>query len=217
MNIEQARSNMIEQQLRCWEVLDEKVLEVLASVPREYFVPQRYQNLAFADLEIPLGHAQVMMTPKVEGRMLQALDIRPSDRCLEVGTGSGFIAACMARLGNTVESVDIYEEFTQSAQVRLAAFGVRNITLDAGDAADGWRSEERFDAIAVTGSLPEYRTCFEQQLAIGGRLFAIVGERPVMSAMLVTRAGEREFSRVKLFETDLPPLLNVARKPVFTL
>lgn len=217
MNIEQARSNMIEQQLRCWEVLDEKVLDVLAAVPRECFVPQSYRNLAFADLEIPLGHGQVMMAPKVEGRMLQALGIQPSDRILEIGTGSGFITACLARLGSTVESVDIFEDFTQCAQVRVAALGARNISFSAGDASGGWKTEQAFDAIAVTGSLPAYRACFEQQLSLGGRLFAIVGERPVMSAMLITRTGEREYSRVKLFETDLRPLLNVARQPVFAL
>lgn len=217
MNIEQARSNMIEQQLRCWEVLDDKVLEVLARVPRECFVPERYRNLAFADTEIPLGNGQVMMAPKVEGRMLQALDIRPTDRVLEIGTGSGFITACLARLGREVESVDIFDNFTQCARVRLAALGLRNVTLSVGDAARGWRLEERFDALAITGSLPAYRACFEQQLKLGGRLFAIVGERPALSAMRVARAGENEYSRAKLFETDLPPLLNVTKTPTFTL
>jgi protein-L-isoaspartate(D-aspartate) O-methyltransferase len=217
MNIEQARSNMIEQQLRCWEVLDEKVLEVLRSVPRECFVPRRYQNFAFADTEIPLGRGQVMMTPKVEGRMLQALEIRPTDRVLEIGTGSGFITACLAHLGKTVESVDILWVFAQGAQVRVAALGARNIAFGVGDAAGGWGKGRRFDAIAVTGSMPEYRPCFEQQLAIGGRLFAIVGSPPVMSTIQVKRTGECEFSRVRLFETDLPPLLNVTKKPVFTL
>jgi protein-L-isoaspartate(D-aspartate) O-methyltransferase len=217
MNIEQARSNMIEQQLRCWEVLNETVLGVLGSVPRECFVPQHYLNLAFADLEIPLGHRQVMMAPKVEGRMLQALSIQSSDHILEIGTGSGFITACLARLGDAVESVDFHADFIDNAQARLAALNMRNVSLYTGDAARGWRCDERFDAIALTGSLPDYKTCFEQQLAIGGRLFAIVGERPAMSAMLIKRTGEHEYSRIKLFETDLPPLLHIAKRPVFTL
>ncbi|MGH8500904.1 MAG: protein-L-isoaspartate O-methyltransferase family protein [Gammaproteobacteria bacterium] len=217
MNLEQARGNMIEQQLRAWEVLNEDVLQVLTSVPRECFVPARYHNLAFADFGIPLGHGQTMMAPKVEGRMLQALDIQPGDRALEIGTGSGFVTACLARLAGRVESVDIFDDFVRDAASCLAALDIHNINLSVGDAANGWRRDERFDTIAVTGSIPEYRSSFEQQLAVGGRLFVIVGERPVMSAMRVLRAGEQEFSRVRLFETDLPPLLNTSRKPVFTL
>ncbi|MDQ4146811.1 MAG: protein-L-isoaspartate O-methyltransferase, partial [Pseudomonadota bacterium] len=217
MNIEQARSNMIEQQLRCWEVLNDRVLKVLGCVPRECFVSKRYRNLAFADLEIRLGHGQSMMTPKVEGRMLQALNVQPTDRVLEIGTGSGFITACLARLCREVESVDIFTDFTQCAQLRLAGLGLRNVNLSTGDGACGWRQAERFNAIAVTGSSPEYRACFEQQLAIGGRLFAIVGERPAMSAMHVVRTGEREYLRRRLFETGLAPLLNVKKMPVFTL
>lgn len=217
MNIEQARRNMIEQQIRAWEVLDDRVLEVLASVPREYFAVERYRNLAFGDLEIPLGRGQVMMAPKVEGRMLQALRVKPTDRCLEIGTGSGFITACLARLGREVESVDVFSDFTQCAQVRLAALGIGNVRLHAGDAANGWLSDQRFDVIAVTGSLPDYRSHFERQLEVGGRLFVIVGPRPAPSAMRVTRTGAEDFLRVKLFETDLPPLLNVAQKSTFAL
>jgi protein-L-isoaspartate(D-aspartate) O-methyltransferase len=217
MNIEQARRNMIEQQLRTWEVLDERVLEVMAQVPREDFAPPRFRRLAFGDLEIPLGHGQVMMTPKVEGRMLQALSVKPGDRGLEIGTGSGFITACLARLGREVDSVDIFGDFTRDAQRKLAALGIDNVRLYTGDAATGWRSEQRFDVIAVTGALPEYKPTFELQLAISGRLFVIAGPRPARSAWLVTRAGERDFARVKLFETDLPPLLNVTQQTAFAL
>jgi protein-L-isoaspartate(D-aspartate) O-methyltransferase len=217
MNIEQARSNMIEQQLRAWEVLDERVLDIMAAVPRESFVPPRYHNLAFADTEIPLGRGQVMMAPKVEGRMLQALDVRPADQVLEIGTGSGFITTCLARLGGEVETVDIIEEFVKSARNKVTALGERNIRFSVGDAANGWGGERHFGAIAVTSSLPEYRAYFEQQLTIGGRLFVVVGEPPAMSAMLVRRTGEAAFTRVKLFETDLPPLLNFVRTPAFAL
>ncbi|MBA2490943.1 MAG: protein-L-isoaspartate O-methyltransferase [Gammaproteobacteria bacterium] len=215
MNLVQARDNMIEQQLRAWEVLDEDVLNALTSVPRERFVPARYKNLAFADFGIPLTHGQTMMAPKVEGRMLQALGIRFGDRILEIGTGTGFVTACLARLGGQVESVDFFDDLIEDAKMQLAALEIRNVNVGVGDAASGWLSDERYDVIAVTGSVPEYRPVFEQQLAIGGRLFVIVGERPVMSAMRVTRTGEHEFSRKKLFETELPALLNTSRKSPF--
>jgi protein-L-isoaspartate(D-aspartate) O-methyltransferase len=217
MNIEQARRNMIEQQIRAWEVLNERVLDVLASVPREYFAPQRYRKLAFGDLEIPLGFGQFMMAPKVEGRMLQALSIEPNDRCLEIGTGSGFITACLARLGHEVDSVDIFADFTQSAQVRLAALGIGNVHLHTGDAARGWLCDQHFDVIAVTGSLPNYMPHFERQLEVGGRLFVIAGPRPARSAMRVTRTSAEDFLRVKLFETDLAPLLNIVQNSAFAL
>jgi protein-L-isoaspartate(D-aspartate) O-methyltransferase len=157
-----------------------------------------------------------MMAPKVEGRMLQALNVQPTDCVLEIGTGSGFITACLARLGREGESVDIFADFTQCAQVRLAGLGLRNVNLTTGDGACAWRQAAHFDAIAVTGSLPEYRACFEQQLAIGGRLFAIVGERSAMSAMQVVRTAEHAYLRRRLFETDLTPLLNVKKTPVLT-
>lgn len=216
-NIEQARHNMIEQQIRTWEVLDPRVLEVIAATPRERFVPEPYRRLAFADLEIPLGHGQVMMPPKLEARMLQALDTQAHDRVLEIGTGSGYVTACLARLGAHVESVEIFEDLTAAARDRLAEAEIRNVSLACGDAANGWGEGERFDVIAVTGSLPEYRSCFEEALAVGGRAFVIVGESPIMEAILVLRVGEREFSRSPLFETVVPPLLHVERRPRFTL
>jgi protein-L-isoaspartate(D-aspartate) O-methyltransferase len=214
-NIEQARSNMIEQQVRPWEVLDQAVLDVMAAIPRERFVPQQYRKLAFADLEIPLGHDQVMMSPKVEGRMLQALDIQPSDRILEIGTGSGYTAACMARLGGKVESVDIFEDFTQRARENLLGIELNEVNLQTGDAVKGWRNEMRYDVIAVTGSLPEYDRCFEHSLEIGGRLFMIVGELPVMEAMLILRVGQQDFYRDRIFETAIPALMHATRAPEF--
>lgn len=217
MNLEQARFNMIEQQIRPWEVLDPKVLDVLAQVPRENFVPEAYRHLAFADLEIPLGHDQAMMAPKVEGRMLQALDVQPTDVALEIGTGSGYVTACLARLAGQVYSVEIVESFKLAAQKKLADLGIANTTLRTGDAAHGWTQLPRYDVIAVTGSMPEYHEGFEKSLALGGRLFVVVGEAPVMEAMLITRVGEHEFSRVSLFETLLKPLTGLRKTQEFVL
>ncbi len=214
-DVDQARFNMIEQQIRPWEVLDQRVLDTVAAVPREHFVPERFRHLAFADLEIPLGHGQSMMAPKVEARMLQALEIRDDDLILEVGTGSGFVTACLARLGRSVDSVDIFSDFTEAARGRLDAEGVRNVMLETGDAAHGWNQGQAYDVIAVTGSIPEYVTDFERQLAVGGRLFVVVGEPPVMEAMLVRRVREEEFRRAPIFETCLDPLLHAEMRPRF--
>lgn len=214
-DVDRARFNMIEQQIRPWEVLDQRVLDTIAAVPRERFVPERYRHLAFADLEIPLGHDQFMMAPKVEARMLQSLEIRDDDLILEIGTGSGYVTACLARLGRSVDSVDIFADFTESARAKLEAEGIRNVMLETGDAAHGWNQGQEYDVIAVTGSLPEYVTDFERQLAVGGRLFVVVGEPPVMEAMLVRRVREEEFHRTPVFETCLRPLLHVSRRPRF--
>jgi protein-L-isoaspartate(D-aspartate) O-methyltransferase len=217
MNFEQARFNMVEQQIRPWDVLDQRVLDVIEQTPRELFVPEHYRNLAYADLEIPLGHGESMMAPKVEGRMLQALEVSSTDVCLEVGTGSGFVTCCMAKLGAHVDSVDIYEDFKFAALKHLEQVGIMNVALRQGDAANGWTLQrERYDVIAVTGALPEYRECFERQLNPGGRLFVVVGDAPVMEAMRITHLGEHEFVREKLFETCLKPLVGAERKPQFT-
>lgn len=212
IDFEQARFNMIEQQIRTWEVLDQRVLDVIASTPREDFVPPRYRTLAFTDVAIPIGHGQVMMHPNVEGRLLQALAIQPSDSILEVGTGSGYLTACLARLGASVLSVDIIPEFTETAQRKLKAHSVNNVTLRSGDAARGWGNHNH-DAIAITGSLPVLPASWRQQLSVGGRLFVIVGEHPIMEALLITRVGEREWTEESLFDTELASLLN-ASKPV---
>lgn len=207
-DVEQARSNMIKQQIRPWNVWDARVLELLAAVPREDFVPPGHRDLAFADLSLPLGHGQAMMEPKLEAHMLQALDVQPSDFVLEVGTGSGYVTACLARLAGRVLSVEIVPEFKEAAQKKLAAHGIDNVTLNVGDASRGWEPERRYDAIAVTGSLPLYIDAFQESLTIGGRLFVIVGEPPVMEALLVTRTAPDGWVRKPLFETDLPPLIN---------
>jgi len=217
MNIEQARHNMIEQQIRPWEVLDQRVLGILENAPREDFVPEDYRNLAFADLDIPLGHGQVMMAPKLEARMLQALNIKPTDVVLEIGTGSGYTTALLAKLGRHVLSVDIFPEFTESAGKKLAAQNIQNVTLETGDASSGWERHAPYDAIAITGSLPILPEPFQQSLNTGGRLFCIVGESPVMSAILITRVGEHKWAHETLFETNVPALLNAPSARRFVL
>lgn len=214
MNVEQARFNMVEQQIRTWEVLDQRVLDVLRRVPREAFVPERYRNLAFSDVRLPIGHGEFMMNPNLEGRLLQALEIGPQDRILEIGTGSGFVTACLASLGGSVLSVDIHADFTEAAQGKLRSQGIQNVQFQTGDAAHGWGTQ-RYDAIAITGSLPELSTAWQERLAIGGRLFAIVGDAPIMEAIVVRRIDEREWTQESLFETDFPRLVNAARPPAF--
>lgn len=205
-DLDLARYNMIEQQIRPWEVLDERVLGVMGELPRELFVPQGWQHLAYADTEIPLGHGHHMMAPKVEARLMQALELEPSDRVLEIGTGSGYLAACLSRLARQVDSVEIHADFSARAGAHLHALGIDNVIRHTGDAAHGWGGEKRFDAIAVTASMPVYHEGFERALRIGGRLFVVIGQAPVMEAMLVRRLGEDEFAREFLFETAIEPL-----------
>lgn len=208
MDIELAREKMIEQQVRAWEVLNPRVLDVLAATPRERFVPEAYRELAFADTEIPLGHGESMMTPKIEGRLLQALDLQPDDRVLEVGTGSGYLAACLARLSGEVLSVDIYPEFTRGAQTVLHNLGIRNVQTETRDASRLDWVKQGFDAIAVSGSMPVLEPSFLHALNPGGRLFVVVGRKPAMEALLITRAGEGDWTRDSLFETVVKPLVN---------
>ncbi len=214
-SIEQARFNMIEQQVRPWDVLDPKVLDTMNTVPREQFVPERYRSLAFADTSIPLGHDEVMMPPKLEGRLLQALAITPTDRILEIGTGSGYLTACLARLGQHVTSYDIHADFTAAAGEALRAQSIDNVSLVTADVASGIDSDERFDVIAVTGSIPVLQRQFFDNLAIGGRLFVISGELPIMEACLITRVDETNWARESLLETCMPPLQNAAQPQEF--
>ena len=215
MDLEHARHNMIVQQIRPWDVADEDVLEVLEQMPRETFVPARYRHLAFADTELPIGHGQKMMCPKLEARVLQALAIRPGDRVLEVGTGSGYLTACLSWLSGEVTSIDIHEDFTLAAADKLRAQGVDHVTLLTGDALAGPVAGGPFDVIVVTGSLPAPRDDFERQLAVGGRLFQVVGEGAAASAMLITRVSESAFQREVMFETALAPLVNAEREASF--
>jgi protein-L-isoaspartate(D-aspartate) O-methyltransferase len=213
-NFELARHNMIEQQIRPWDVLDQRVLDVIASVPREDFVPERYRNLAFGDIAIPLGHGEFMLKPTVEGRILQALAPQPTDNVLEVGIGSGYLTACLARLAASVVSVDIVPEFTEAARQKLKAHGLSNVVLHTGDASQGW-GQHRHQVIAVTGSVATVAEVWSRSLSLGGRLFIVVGQPPVMEALLITRVGEQEWVRESLFDTELPPLRNAAPAKVF--
>src|SRR5262245_47939385 len=203
---------MIEQQIRPWEVLDQRTLDLFDAVHREDFVPAEFRHFALSDTGIPLPHGEVTMAPKVEARMIQSLAIAPGDRVLEIGTGCAFVTALLARVAAEVHSVDIHSEFIETARAKLGRSGPGNVTLHCGDAARGWPAAAPYDAIAVTGSVPTaaHATVFERELRVGGRLFVITGEPPVMDAVLVTRVGEREWARESLFETVLPPLLHLA-------
>ena len=214
-DLEQARFNMIEQQIRTWEVLDPTVLDLLKQVPRESFVPPQYAGLAFADLEIPIGHGQTMLSPKMEGRIVQALEVKKTDKVLEIGTGSGYLTALLATQAKHVYSVEVVAELSQNAQKRLAQHKIENVTLEIGDAANGWASHSPYDVIVFTGSLPVIPTSVQQHLAIGGRMFVVVGEAPVMQATMIRRISADIFKRDVLFETCLPMLINAPQPERF--
>jgi protein-L-isoaspartate(D-aspartate) O-methyltransferase len=206
---------MVESQIRTWEVLDQTVLDLLMTIKREEFVPEKYRDLAFADMEIPLGHGEAMLAPKMEARMIQELDVRKTDKILEVGTGSGYVTALLAKLGGQVVSVERIKEFSQAATRKLAGHGLQNVQLLSGDGAEGWPAQAPYDVILLTGSVPVLSTAFQEQLAIGGRLLAVIGESPVMTAYLITRVSERAFNSVGLFETSIPALQNVKQPERF--
>jgi protein-L-isoaspartate(D-aspartate) O-methyltransferase len=202
----QARFNMIEQQIRTWEVLDARVLDLLMQVPREAFVPEQYQGLAFADLEIPLGEGELMLAPKMEARILQALALKATDKVLEIGTGSGYLTALLAKQAQHVTSVEINANIAQQAAQRLAQQNISNISLQVGDAATGWAAAAPYDVIVFTGSLPVAPSAAQSQLKVGGRLFAVIGEAPVMQATMIRCIADNSFKRDVLFETCLPSL-----------
>lgn len=215
IDMQQAHHNMVEQQVRPWEVLDDRVLQVLEQVARDEYVPEIYKALAYADTAIPLAHGEVMMHPVVEGRMLQALAIQAMDNVLEIGTGTGYITACLAHLASHVDSVDIHEDFVCDAMARLNAQGLYNVSLETRDAAAGPEAGRRWDVIAVTGSLPVLPQAYKDALTIGGRMFVITGQDPVMEARLITRTGEHAWADQMLFETSLKPLCHAEAKPCF--
>ena len=217
MDIEQARFNMIEQQIRPWDVPDQTVLDLISRTPREKFVPEEYQHLAFSDTNIPVGHGQTMMSPKVEARMLQALKIQPHEQVLEIGTGSGYVTALLAQLAESVTSEEHYTDLSAQAAQRLKAMSFENVELVVTDSLKNRQFFNRYNVIVMTGSLPMFDTIFQEQLKIGGRLFVIVGESPVMETHLITRVSEREWQEESLFETDLPSLIGAPAINKFTL
>ena len=208
LNFESARKQMVESQIRTWEVFDQQVLDLMARAPREDFVPAAHRNLAYADLYLPLGHGQVMMPPKMEARLLQALDVQPTDKVLEVGTGSGYLTWLLANLAREVISVEIDPTLSAQAEKNLGTHGIRNATLEVGDAARGWDPHAPYDVILITGSLPLFPLEYQKSLAMGGRLVAVVGASPTMDVLRVRRVAENSYIRESLFETDLPPLKN---------
>lgn len=214
MNIEAAREQMIEQQLRAWEVLDNRVLDTIRALPRERFVPELYRELAFADTSIPLTDGQQMLPPKLEGRILQALALGPDDQALEIGVGSGYLAACMAHLCSRVRGVEIFADIAARATTNLRLAAVNNAVVETADAMQ-LQGDGAYDAIAVTASLPLWDERWHRHLKVGGRMFVVVGVAPIMEAWKITRTGEREWQRESLFETVLPALINASKPPAF--
>jgi protein-L-isoaspartate(D-aspartate) O-methyltransferase len=210
-----ARFNMIEQQIRTWDVLDPTVLQLLNDIPRENFVPEEYLGLAFADIEIPLGHAQTMLSPKLEGRMLQALNVQKTHNVLHIGTGSGYFTALLASLAKQVHSIEIKPELSARAAKKLAAQNIHNVTLEVADAALGKASGQPYDLIVYTGSSPVEPAGVRQQLNIGGTLLIVLGKAPAMHATLIQRVSATAFKQVVLFETCIPALINAPQAPQF--
>lgn len=207
-SLQTARENMVESQIRTWGVLDQQVLDLMHEMPREHFVPPRYRSLAYTDTQVPLGHGQVMEPPKLTARILQSTAPGRHDRVLEVGTGSGYLTACLARLVREVDSVDIFPEFTAAAQARLDALHL-TANLSTQDLARGpTEAEQRYDVIIVTGSLPCLHEGFHRALALNGRLFMVVGTPPIMEALLIIRVGVDQWASESLLDTVLPPLVN---------
>lgn len=214
-HLEQCRYNMVEQQVRPWDVLDDKVLNTLEQIPRDQYVPAQYTNLAYADTAIPLSDTQCMMHPILEGRSLQLLNIQPEDNVLEIGTGSGYLTACLAHLACHVDSVEIDETLARQAAQTLLEQGVFNISLSCANGLDLPDSKKKFDVIVFTGGVTEIPQVFKDALADNGRLFAIDGCAPVMQAHLITRKSDNEWSDETIFETVLPVLEHGEQKMEF--
>ena len=217
MNFETARHNMVEQQVRPWEVLDARVLDVLSHLHRENFVDDAHRNLAFADLCLPLAHGEVMMKPIVEGRVLQALALNAGDSVLEIGTGSGFLTACLARLAHEVVSVEQHADLAAGAQRRLQDAGIVNTRIEVAEAVRGFEVKREFDAVVITGAVSTLPDRFLRWLKPGGRMFVVQGASPAMQALLITRVADGRYDTESLFETDLPYLANAAPVQRFSL
>ena len=215
MNFDEARFNMVAQQIRPWEVLDPQVLDLLENTHREDFVPIRYRKMAFSDIAIPLDNDQFMMKPVIEGRLLQSLELQPDETVLEIGTGSGFITACLAQMAKRVVSVDIHEQFSSEAADKLKDKGLDNVELETGDAMTGWQPEQAHDVLVVTGSVEDVPDHFRGWVNPGGRMFIVCGESPAMEAKLLTKLNATEWREESLFETDLARLVNAEKAPEF--
>ena len=216
MNFEQARFNMVEQQIRPWEVLDFGVLDVLMSVRREEFVPEAYKGVALSEAEIPLGHGGSMLIPVIEGKVLQAVQVKRSDKVLEIGAGSGYFAALLAAKADWVRTVDIEPALASMAHDNLKRYGVENVIVEEGDAIRGWPSNAPYDLIVVSGGVPFIPETLLQQVKVGGRLFAFVGDQHLMTAQLVTCVAEGKYSTESLFENAVPMMRNAPQKNAFS-
>ncbi len=217
MDIEVARENMIKQQIRTWDVTDHAILSGFNHIRREDFVAPQQRALAYADVMLPIGHDETMLLPSQEARILQALNIRRDETILEVGTGSGFFTALLAHHGHYVYSVDIYPDFIANAQQRLDNYHLKNVQLLCGDAAKGWEQNAPYDVTVITGSLPALPLSFRQHLNIGGRLFAVIGCAPAMSAILIKRTAEDAWQQTTLFTTVIKRLVNAPQPHLFAL
>jgi len=216
-NLEKARFNMVQQQIRPWSshIPDDSILDLMSTIPREDFVPSEYRQLAFSDTEIPIGFDQAMMSPKIEAGLLQALNIKPNETVLEIGTGSGYLTALLAGLARHVVTVEIVPELKEQAEAKLKTHGIVNVSCECGDASDGWPQNGPYDVVVVTGSIPMMLHDFKESLNIGGRLFVIVGDSPAMTAELIRCTGKNQFTQETLFETVLAPLNNITQPDRF--
>lgn len=215
MDFQTARRKMIDQQIRPWDVNDERVLNIIERTPREDYVPNGYRALAYGDLNIPLGATSAMMQPKLEARLIQALQLKPTDKVLEIGSGSGYVTALLAGLAKNVVSVEVVPQLAEHARIKLAQHGIHNVTLDTGDGSRGWAKLAPYDAILVTGSTPLLPDEFKQQLTLGGRLVAIVGRVPIMEVRRYTRLDTNSWKEESLFDTAVAGLVNALEPPRF--
>lgn len=215
MNFEQARHDMIEQQIRTWDVVDTQVLNLMRNLPRELFVPENYKEFSYADMQVPLPHGQVMLSPREVARILQSLKVQADESALEIGTGSGYLSALLSLMVKNVVSVEIFPDIAEKAHQCWKHLGLSNIEGQIGNAAAGWDPLTAYDIICITGSVPSLPDFWLQQLTIGGRLFVVVGEAPLMYAKLITRVAHQEWTHQRLYETLVPTLLHTEPKPQF--
>ena len=216
MDFEKARFNMVEQQVRPWDVLDTRVLDVINEVPREIFTPDQYKNLAYADTRIPLGSFDdtpcTMANPIIDGRILQEMNIQEDDLILEIGTGSGYLTACLAKLGRHVDTVDINEAFTEQAEKNLQSLGINNVNLTTGDACKSWNQKRNYDVIVISAAMQNIPDSYKKLLKPNGRMFIVTGEAPAMTAYRVTRTDENNWTVDELFETNIDPIIQPVKQ-----